>query len=211
MPVKPGRPSFGQMSASDDDDDDSAPPGMPPGTPFYMTPAGQAALAEELRALWYDERTKVVAIVSWAAAQGDRSENADYQYGKRRLREIDRRVRFLRKRLEQVQVVDPGQQTRRDQVFFGASVTYARGVRSAGATGDGRESAAPTWDDSEITVTIVGVDETDGARRRISWVSPVARALLGKRVGDTARLRTPQGVEEIELLAIEYPKAHGQD
>ncbi len=176
------------MNAPDDDDDDDAPPGLPPGTPFYMTPAGHAALTEELRALWYDERTKVVAIVSWAAAQGDRSENADYQYGKRRLREIDRRVRFLRKRLEKVQVVDPARQTRRDQVFFGATVTYVR------------------EDDSEQTVTIVGVDETDGALRHISWVSPVARALLGKRVGDTAKLRTPQGVEEIELLAIEYPQ-----
>jgi len=178
---------------SDDDDDDDAPSGLPPGTPFYMTPAGQAALAEELRALWYDERTKVVAIVSWAAAQGDRSENADYQYGKRRLREIDRRVRFLRKRLEKVQVVDPAAQTRRDQVFFGASVIYVR------------------EDDSEAKVTIVGVDETDGAKRHISWVSPVARALLGKRVGDTAKLRTPQGVEEIEVLAIEYPSGSGRD
>ena len=177
------------MSDDDDDEDAAGPPGLPAGTPFYMTPAGQAALAEELRALWYDERTKVVAIVSWAAAQGDRSENADYQYGKRRLREIDRRVRFLRKRLEKVQVVDPAAQTRRDQVFFGASVTYAR------------------EDDSEQTVTIVGVDETDGALRRISWVSPVARALLGKRVGDVVKVRMPQGVEEVELLAIEYPLA----
>ncbi len=175
--------------SDDDDEDEAGPPGLPAGTPFYMTPEGQAALAEELRALWYDERTKVVAIVSWAAAQGDRSENADYQYGKRRLREIDRRVRFLRKRLEKVQVVDPTAQTRRDQVFFGASVTYAR------------------EDDSEQTVTIVGVDETDGALRRISWVSPVARALLGKRVGDVVKVRMPQGVEEVELLAIEYPRA----
>ena len=152
-----------------------------------MTPSGQAALAEELRALWYDERTKVVAIVSWAAAQGDRSENADYQYGKRRLREIDRRVRFLRKRLEKVQVVDPAAQPRRDQVFFGATVRYVR------------------QDDSEHRVTIVGIDEADGSAGRISWVSPVARALLGKRVGDTAKLRIPQGAEEIELLAIDYP------
>ncbi len=195
--------------SDDDEDDEAGPPGLPAGTPFYMTPAGQAALAEELRALWYDERTKVVAIVSWAAAQGDRSENADYQYGKRRLREIDRRVRFLRKRLEQVQVVDPSAQTRRDRVFFGATVTYARGVRSSGAEGGGRESAAPTWDDSEQTVTIVGVDETDGARRRISWVSPVARALLGKRVGDVVKVRMPQGVEEIEVIAIDYPHADG--
>ncbi len=196
--------------SDDDDEDEAGPPGLPAGTPFYMTPAGQAALAEELRALWYDERTKVVAIVSWAAAQGDRSENADYQYGKRRLREIDRRVRFLRKRLDKVQVVDPSGQTRRDQVFFGATVTYARGVRSSEAAGGARESAVQKWDDSEQRVTIVGVDETDGALRRISWVSPVARALLGKRVGDVVQVRMPQGVEEIELLAIEYPPASGR-
>ena len=173
--------------SDDDDEDEAGPPGLPAGTPFYMTPAGQAALAEELRALWYDERTKVVAIVSWAAAQGDRSENADYQYGKRRLREIDRRVRFIRKRLEKVQVVDPAAQTKRGTVFFGATVTYAR------------------EDDREVTVTIVGVDEADSSAGRISWVSPVARALLGREVGDTARLRTPQGTESIEVVAIRYP------
>ena len=129
----------------------------------------------------------MVEVVSWAASLGDRSENADYQYGKRRLREIDRRVRFLRKRLEKAQVVDPAAQARREQVFFGATVTYAR------------------EDDSEVTVTIVGVDETDLSRGRISWVSPVARALLGRRVGDLPRLRTPQGSEEIEVVAIQYP------
>jgi transcription elongation factor GreB len=177
------------MSATDEDDEDEAPPGMPPGTPFYMTPAGHAALREELRRLWDVERPKVVEVVSWAASLGDRSENADYQYGKRRLREIDRRVRFLRKRLEKAQVVDPAAQARRDQVFFGATVTYAR------------------EDDSEVTVTIVGVDETDLSRGRISWVSPVARALLGRRVGDLPRLRTPQGGEEIEVVAIRYPPA----
>ena len=175
------------MSATDEDDEDAAPPGMPPGTPFYMTPAGHAALREELRRLWDVERPKVVEVVSWAASLGDRSENADYQYGKRRLREIDRRVRFLRKRLEKAQVVDPAAQARREQVFFGATVTYAR------------------EDDSEVTVTIVGVDETDLSRGRISWVSPVARALLGRRVGDLPRLRTPHGSEEIEVVAIQYP------
>jgi transcription elongation factor GreB len=181
------------MAGSEDDEENEGPPGLPAGTPFYMTPAGQAALAEELRQLWYEERPKVVDIVSWAASLGDRSENADYQYGKRRLREIDRRVRFLRKRLERVQVVDPAAQTRRDQVFFGATVTYAR------------------EDDTEVTVTIVGVDEADSAAGRISWVAPVARTLLGKRIGDTVKLRTPQGVEEIEVLAIEYPPANGCD
>ncbi|MDQ1079627.1 transcription elongation factor GreB [Pseudoroseomonas cervicalis] len=173
---------------AEDDDEDEGPPGLPPGTPFYMTPAGQAALQEELRSLWNEERPKVVEIVSWAASLGDRSENADYQYGKRRLREIDRRVRFLRKRLERVQVVDPAAQTRRDQVFFGASVTYAR------------------EDDSEVSVTIVGVDEADADRGRISWVSPVARALLKARVGDLVRIRTPAGPEEVEVLAITYPE-----
>ncbi len=171
----------------DDDDEDDGPPGLPPGTPFYMTPPGAAALQEELRRLWEEERPKVTEIVSWAAAQGDRSENADYQYGKRRLREIDRRVRFLRRRLDRVQVVDPAAQTRRDRVFFGATVTWARA------------------DDSEATASIVGVDEADPARGRISWVSPIGRALLGRQQGDMIRLRTPAGMEEIEVVAIRYP------
>ncbi|MCQ4162403.1 transcription elongation factor GreB [Roseomonas sp. GC11] len=171
----------------DEDDDEAGPPGLPPGTPFYMTPAGHAALQEELRRLWNEERPKVVEIVSWAASLGDRSENADYQYGKKRLREIDRRVRFLRKRLERVQVVDPASQPRRDQVFFGATVTYAR------------------EDDTEHTITIVGVDEADADHGRISWVSPVARALLKARVGDLVRIRTPAGPEEVEVVSIFYP------
>ncbi len=153
-----------------------------------MTAAGAAALQEELRRLWSEERPKVVEVVSWAASLGDRSENADYQYGKRRLREIDRRVRFLRKRLERVQVVDPAAQAKRDQVFFGATVTYLR------------------EDDSEVTVTIVGVDEADPDRGRISWVTPVARALLGAKAGELRRVRRPTGVEEIEVLKIAYPE-----
>lgn len=172
----------------EDDEEEDGPPGLPPGTPFYMTPAGAAALRAELKRLWDEERPKVVEVVSWAASLGDRSENADYQYGKRRLREIDRRVRFLRKRLERVQVVDPATQAKRDQVFFGATVTYAR-----------------SSDDAEVTITIVGVDEADAEAGRISWVAPVARALLGGRVGDTRRLRTPAGVEEIEIVGIAYP------
>ncbi|WP_160123274.1 transcription elongation factor GreB [Rhodovarius lipocyclicus] len=170
---------------SDDDDEDGPP--LPKGRPYYMTPEGHAAMQEELRALWYGERPKVVEVVSWAAALGDRSENADYQYGKRRLREIDRRVRFLRKRLDAAEVVDAAKQTRRDQVFFGATVTYARP------------------DDSEVTVTIVGSDEADADAGRISWIAPIARALLGKRVGDTARVPLPGGAEEIEITEIRYP------
>lgn len=174
--------------SEDDEDGDEGPPGLPPGTPFYMTPDGAAALREELRALWEDERPKVVDIVSWAAALGDRSENADYQYGKRRLRQIDGRVRFLRKRLDRVQIVDPAAQTKRDQVFFGASVTYAR-----------------MSDDAEVTIRIVGVDEANAERGDVSWVAPVARALLGARVGDLRRVRTPAGAEEVEVVAISYP------
>jgi transcription elongation factor GreB len=176
--------------AADEDEDAEGPPGLPPGTPFYMTPAGVDALRAELRRLWDQERPKVVEVVAWAAGLGDRSENADYQYGKRRLRQIDGRVRFLRKRLERVQVVDPAAQTKRDQVFFGATVTYARAS-----------------DDAEVTLTIVGVDEADADAGRIAWVAPVARALLGARVGDTRRLRTPAGPEEIEVVAIAYPAA----
>ncbi len=175
---------------ADEDDEEEGPPGLPPGTPFYMTPAGAAALREELRKLWEEERPKVVEVVSWAAGLGDRSENADYQYGKRRLRQIDGRVRFIRKRLEKVQVVDPAAQTRRDQVFFGATVTYARAS-----------------DDAEVTITIVGVDEAESSQGRISWVAPVARALLGAKVGDTRKLRTPSGAEEIEVVDIAYPPA----
>src|SRR3712207_1000086 len=180
------------MSAADeeDDEDDGAPPGLPKDAPFVMSPAGHAALAEEARRLWQEERPRVVEVVSWAAGLGDRSENADYLYGKRRLREIDRRVRFLRKRMERVQVVDPAAQGKRDEVFFGATVTYAR-----------------LSDDQEVTITVVGVDEANADEGRISWVAPVARALLGARVGDTRKLRTPAGPEEVEVVAIAYPMA----
>jgi transcription elongation factor GreB len=177
------------MTAPDEDEDAAgALPGLPPGLPLYMTPAGHAALQAELHRLWAEERPRVVEVVSWAAGLGDRSENADYQYGKRRLREIDRRVRFLRKRLERAQVVDPAAQPRRDRVFFGATVTYAR---------EG---------DREATVTITGIDEADTARRHVSWVSPIARALLGAGLGDLVRLRTPQGMETLEIVAITYPE-----
>ena len=134
------------------------------------------------------ERPKIVEIVSWAAGNGDRSENGDYLYGKKRLREIDRRVRFLGKRLEIAEVVDPAWQQRRDQVFFGARVTYA------------------DEQDTERSVTLLGVDEADITRGEISLNSPVARALLGKRVGDAVKLHTPRGIEEIEILDIKFPE-----
>lgn len=174
------------MSEAAGDDDEDAGQGLPPGMPNYMTPQGHARLVAELRALLRDERPRVVEIVSWAAGNGDRSENGDYLYGKKRLREIDRRVRFLRKRLERAEVVDPARQTRHDQVFFGATVTYANER------------------DEERTVTIVGVDEADFARGQVSLVSPVARALLRARVGDEVRVRTPQGTETVEILAVRY-------
>ncbi|MBC7431308.1 MAG: transcription elongation factor GreB [Rubritepida sp.] len=166
--------------------DEDEPPPIPAGTPFYTTPSGYAALQAEMAALWYGERPKVTEIVSWAAGLGDRSENADYQYGKRRLREIDRRVRFLRQRINAAQVIDPTAQTRRDRVYFGATVTYARD------------------DDSEATVMIVGSEEAVAGQGRISWLSPVARALLGKSVGDTVRVTLPGGGEALEIVAIDY-------
>ncbi|GAA0570298.1 transcription elongation factor GreB [Craurococcus roseus] len=172
----------------DEDDDSDVPPGLPRDAPFVMSPAGHAALTEEARRLWQEERPRVVEVVSWAASLGDRSENADYQYGKRRLREIDRRLRFLRKRLDRAQVVDPAKPARRDRVFFGATVEYAR------------------EDGAEAAVTIVGLDEADAGRGRISYAAPVARALLGASVGDLVKLRTPGGVEELEVLAIRYPE-----
>jgi transcription elongation factor GreB len=173
---------------SDDDDDVAAPD--PPGARNHMTPDGYARLRSEWHALMKVERPKVVEIVSWAAGNGDRSENGDYLYGKKRLREIDKRARFLTRRLENAEVVDPSLQTRRDRVFFGATVTYV------------------CADDSERTVTIVGADEAETARGEISLHAPVARALLGARVGDAVRLHTPNGIDEIEVLAIRYPEPY---
>jgi transcription elongation factor GreB len=155
-----------------------------------MTPQGFAAMQDELKKLVREDRPKVVETVAWAAGNGDRSENGDYIYGKQRLREIDRRIRYLTKRLESAEVVDPMRQTRRDQVFFGATVTYA------------------TEDGSENTITIVGVDEATSDAKRVSWVSPIARALLKAREGDTVDLNTPAGVETIEVVAIEYPETN---
>jgi transcription elongation factor GreB len=159
---------------------------LPAGTKNYITPRGLQRLRDELRDLARVERPKVVEIVSWAAGNGDRSENGDYIYGKKRLREIDRRIRFLTKRLEIAEMVDPTQQKRRDQVFFGATVTYE--------TGRGVENK----------ITIVGVDEADLDQGQVSWVSPIARALLKARIGDSVELRSPGGVDTIEVLDISY-------
>jgi len=159
---------------------------LPAGTPNYITPEGYQALRDELQALLRDERPKIVEIVSWAAGNGDRSENGDYIYGKRRLREIDRRIRFLGKRIEAARVVDPDEQRNRDQVFFGATVTYAR------------------EDDSEHTIRIVGIDEADLDHGKVSWISPVARALMKSRAGDVVEVRTPGGPESLEVVAIQY-------
>jgi transcription elongation factor GreB len=177
-------------AAAEDDAADELPP-LPAGAGNYMTPAGFRRLDDELRRLSRVERPKVVEVVAWAAGNGDRSENGDYIYGKRRLREIDRRIRFLRKRLEIATVVDPAQQTVRDRVFFGATVTYAD---AQGA---------------ETTVRIVGIDEADLEQGQISWVSPIARALLRAREGDSVQVRTPAGPETIEVLAISYDRERG--
>ena len=171
-----------------DDGPDEDGPALPAGTKNYMTPAGFEALRGELRHLMRNERPKVVEVVAWAAGNGDRSENGDYIYGKKRLREIDRRIRFLSKRLEAAEVVDPRQRTNFEQVFFGATVTYA------------------TDDDEEHTITIVGIDEADVDKGQVSWVSPIARALLKARVGDTVDIRTPMGPETIEVVSIAYDR-----
>jgi transcription elongation factor GreB len=176
--------AFVKESDSDDELEQEVAPALPPSGKNYITPAGYARLEAELRRLVEIERPEVVKTVAWAASLGDRSENADYIYGKRRLREIDRRVRFLIKRLEGAEIVHAsGRET--DQVFFGAT------VRVKGASG-------------EKTVTIVGVDEVDPAHGRVSWVSPIAKALLKAREGERVTLRTPAGEEKLEILEVTY-------
>ena len=160
---------------------------MPPPPKNYITPAGIAAMRAELHALRRVERPEVVATVSWAAGNGDRSENGDYIYGKKRLRQIDGRIRRLLKRLEIAEVVDPAAQPDKDRIFFGATVRYE----------DQHEE--------ERTIRIVGTDETEIEKNEVSWVSPIARALMRKEVGDVALLQTPDGEVEIEVLAISYP------
>ena len=169
-----------------EDDEAAEPDALPAQAKNYVTPGGMAALQEEFRKLLYDERPKVVETVSWAAGNGDRSENGDYIYGKKRLREIDGRVRYLTKRIESAEVVDPARQKNRNQVFFGATVEYVR------------------KDNTEHKVTIVGIDEADLANGKISWLSPVARALMRAHVGDVIELRTPSGPETLEVLSIAY-------
>jgi transcription elongation factor GreB len=176
-----------ELAVPEDDAPDEAPP-LPSGARNYMTPGGFARLRAELDRLVTHERPDLVATVAWAAGNGDRSENGDYIYGKKRLREIDRRIRFLIRRLDVAEVVDPlarRDDESADQVFFGATVTVRAG-------------------DGERTVSIVGVDEIDTSRGYISWVSPMARALTKAREGDTVVLRTPGGVEEIEVLCVRY-------
>ncbi len=180
--------AFVKESEDEPDLPDEA-PSIPAGIRNYMTPDGHRRMQEELRRLVRDERPKIVEVVAWAAGNGDRSENGDYIYGKQRLREIDRRIRFLSKRLENAEVVDPARQTRHDQVFFGATVTYA------------------DKDGAQRTVTIVGIDEADLDRGRVSWISPIARALLKAHEGDVVELRTPAGSEPIEVLEIRYAAA----
>ncbi len=176
---------------SDGEEEDDLPPEAQ-GTPVaknYITPAGFARMKAELLQLIDVERPEVVRTVSWAASNGDRSENGDYIYGKRRLREIDRRIRFLTGRLDKAEVVDASRQENRDQVFFGATVTYLRNG------------------EREETVTIVGIDEVEPLEGLVSWISPVAKALIRAREGDTVSLRTPAGVDELEIVEVRYPQA----
>jgi len=177
-----------ESDAEDDDDGDAAAAPLPAGARNYMTPAGYRRLRRELMELLDVERPKIVEVVSWAAKNGDRSENGDYLYGKKRLREIDRRIRFLTRRLDIAEVADPSLHHGSDRVFFGATVTYA----------DERGG--------QRTVTIKGIDEADSLQGEVSWVSPIARALLKAREGDEVTLQTPGGTQRIEVLEVSYPE-----
>ena len=182
--------AFTRETDTDDDEDVGLPP-LPAGGKNYITPAGYARLRAELLHLIDEERPQVVEVVHWAASNGDRSENGDYLYGKKRLREIDRRIRFLTKRLDIAEVADPSAHHGNDQIFFGATVTYAN---SKG---------------EERTVTIKGIDEADNLAGEVSWISPIARALLKAREGDEVQLVTPGGLERLEVLEVRYPSPGG--
>lgn len=173
---------------NDENDEGAGLAPLPAGGKNYITPQGYARLRAELFELIDNERPKIVEIVHWAASNGDRSENGDYLYGKKRLREIDRRIRFLTKRLEIAAVTDPGAHHGSDQIFFGATVTYTN------------------QDDVERTITILGIDEADSALQQVSWISPVARTLLKAREGDCLVLQTPHGPQDIEVTRVLYPK-----
>jgi transcription elongation factor GreB len=178
------------VKESDNEDDEelgASLPAIPAGSKNYITPQGYQRMKDELLQLIDDERPEIVRIVHWAASNGDRSENGDYLYGKKRLREIDRRIRFLTKRLDIAEVVDPSAHHGNDQIFFGATVVYEN---KAG---------------EETAVTIVGIDEIDPLNGKISWISPVARALTKSRVGDIVTLHTPAGIDELEILEVSYP------
>jgi len=176
----------GNGEGPDDSEDFEEADEIPPGQKNYMTQVGYAVLAEELRWLLREERPRITEIVSWAAGNGDRSENGDYLYNKKRLREIDRRIRYLTKRTESAEVVDPRKQQGLEQVFFGATVTYV---------GE---------DDVEFTVKLVGVDEADMDQGKINWLSPVARALMKAREGDSVDVRSVSGISTIEIVSIKY-------
>ena len=180
--------AFTREPSVDNDEDEAGLPPIPAGGKNYITPQGYARMRTELLTLIDDERPKVVEIVHWAASNGDRSENGDYIYGKKRLREIDRRIRFLTKRMELASVTDPAVHFGTDQVFFGATVTYE--------------------DDQGLakTITILGIDEADSLNGQVSWVSPIARALLKSKVGDVVRLQTPVGMQDIEVIQVSYPE-----
>ena len=180
--------AFTRESGGEDDDDDAGLPPIPNGGKNYITPQGYARIRSELLQLIDEERPKVVEIVHWAASNGDRSENGDYIYGKKRLREIDRRIRFLTKRMELASITDPSVHHGSDQVFFGATVTY-----------EDMQGFAKT-------ITILGIDEADSLQSQVSWVSPVARALLKARVGDVVNLQTPAGMQAIEVTLVSYPQ-----
>ena len=178
--------AFSKETDQDDDDQDAGAPPIPTGLKNYITPAGFKRLKDEALHLLDKERPELVKVIHWAASNGDRSENADYIYGKRRLREIDRRIRFLTKRMDAAVVVDPAAREESDQVFFGATVTLM------------------AENGEEKIYSIVGIDEADVSRGRISWISPLAKALIKAREGDTVTVRTPGGDESLEIVGIKY-------